>query len=168
MVDYDMKSWKQVSYRNWFLYKRTNNRFGVDISWIRFWTNCFDMTASGQIDTWDYQWIFSQLHLKKKSIFPAENLIKNLGFGLNATHTTYADSPLGKLEVGELFFPLQHPSAIVYDQYYEEEYIKKYWFNNRRESVFSFVKTKLLYIPFIMRLKVVVKRQQKTSNNKLL
>ena len=126
------------------------------------------MTASGQIDTWDYQWIFLQLDLKKKSVFPSENLIKNLGFGPHATHTTYADNPLGKLEVGELSFPLHHPSAIGYDENYEEEYIKKTWFNNRRETISSFIKTKLLYIPFIWRLNVIVKGQQKTSNNKLL
>lgn len=159
LVDYDMKSWKKVSSRNWFIYKRTTNRFGVDISWIRFWKNCFDMTASGQIDTWDYQWIFSQFHLKKKSVFPSKNLIKNLGFGPHATHTTYADNPLGKLEVGELSFPLQHPLVIVHNENYEEVFIKKIWFNNRRESIFSFIKTKLLYIPFIGRLNVIVKGQ---------
>jgi hypothetical protein len=159
-VDYDMNHWKKVSSRNWFLYKRTKNRFGLDISWIRFWKNCFDMTASGQIDTWDYQWIFSHLLLKKKSIFPADNLIINLGFGPHATHTTYADTPLGKLELGELSFPLQHPALIVYDENYEEEYIKKIWFNNKRESIPSVIKTRLLYIPIVWRFNKVVKGQK--------
>lgn len=42
-----------------------------------------------RIDTWDYQWIYTCWRHKGLSITPNRNLITNIGFGDNATHTTH-------------------------------------------------------------------------------
>jgi len=40
-----------------------------------------------KLDTWDYQWSLVKAMAKGKSIVPTKNLIKNIGFGTDATHT---------------------------------------------------------------------------------
>lgn len=40
-----------------------------------------------KIDTWDYQWTFSRLINNQLSIIPVRNLINNIGFNEDATHT---------------------------------------------------------------------------------
>ena len=124
----------------------------IDINWLNYWKEYFDLTSSGKIDTWDYQWIFAQLSHRKISIFPAHNLIKNIGFTEKATHTVYPDSPIAALSLRSLPFPLQHPQNKKMDKAYEENYIKKNWVGLHKDSVFKIVKTRLLYIPVIARL----------------
>jgi hypothetical protein len=48
-------------------------------------------------------------------ITPNVNLVSNIGFGLDATHTT-GDSPLKSLSTFEMVFPLKHPPYMVRDR----------------------------------------------------
>lgn len=52
--------------------------------WIRF----FEDVASGKINTWDVQVTFLALSTRRLSVFPKQNLISNIGFREDATHTT--------------------------------------------------------------------------------
>lgn len=45
------------------------------------------LAISGKIDTWDYQWAYVRLFLNGLSINPRVNLVNNIGFNKNATHT---------------------------------------------------------------------------------
>ena len=49
-----------------------------------------------KIDTWDYQWTFTLWSQNQFTILPNVNLISNIGFGVDATHTT-SDSEFSKL-----------------------------------------------------------------------
>jgi hypothetical protein len=149
LIDYNMDNWKKIKFKSSFLYTKLHTKGSLDIKWVNFWKNCFDLTSTGKIDTWDYQWIFSQLYTKKISIFPSKNLIKNIGFSDNATHTIDPDHPIASLELQTLQFPLMHPYSVIIDLYYEEEYVKKIWFSHKKESLVRIVKTKLLYIPIV-------------------
>jgi hypothetical protein len=51
------------------------------------WHTIFHQTYNKTIDTWDYQWVFHVFRNKGKIIVPNQNLILNIGFGLDATHT---------------------------------------------------------------------------------
>jgi hypothetical protein len=44
------------------------------------------------IDIWDYQWTYTILKNNGLCINPSKNLISNIGFGSDATHTADADS----------------------------------------------------------------------------
>lgn len=89
-----------------------------------YWKNIFDLVHAGKIDTWDYQWVFACWQQGGLDILPAHNLIENLGFGPDATHTVMA-APDYLLEAipRDLEFPLQHPAAVlrsaVVDQLFE-------------------------------------------------
>jgi hypothetical protein len=64
---------------------------------------------AGEIDTWDYQWIFSSWVRSGMAIHPSVNLVSNIGFGPDATHTV-GDSYLSRRETSEMRFPLVHPT----------------------------------------------------------
>jgi hypothetical protein len=73
------------------------------------WEELFNHVKGGRIDTWDYQLGFLNFFNNSLSVIPNVNLISNIGFGENSTHTTDANSlnanlPLGKL--GDITHPL--------------------------------------------------------------
>jgi len=79
----------------------------------RFWTRIFDQMHNGTgPDTWDYQWMYTNLMTNSLSVVPRVNLIDNIGFGPGATHTVdTAAAPAVKAQT--LTSPLVHPPAMV-------------------------------------------------------
>lgn len=47
----------------------------------------FDAVHAGEIDTWDYQWAYAKAIRNGVSLIPERNLVQNLGFRADATHT---------------------------------------------------------------------------------
>lgn len=72
----------------------------------------FDKTFRGEIDTWDYQWAFARLLHEGISLTPAVNLISNLGFGDDATHTVNAADRRARTKTVAMPFPLVHPADL--------------------------------------------------------
>jgi hypothetical protein len=79
---------------------------------VRYWTEVFNQVYKGKIDTWDYQWLFTCWSQNGLTILPEVNLISNIGFGADATHTTEV-SPFSNLPVKAVNFPLVHPQFIM-------------------------------------------------------
>jgi len=84
----------------------------------------FNKTYHGEIDTWDYQWIFSCIINSAFSIVPKVNLITNLGFEKNATHTSNYKRDKKTILNFELDFPLVHNDKIVQRKGYMKKTIK--------------------------------------------
>lgn len=88
----------------------------------RYWEVMFEKVYRGKIDTWDYQWLFANWLQKRRSIIPNSNLISNIGFGREATHTKI-ESKISGLPIQEIAFPLKHPNSIevnvIADQFTE-------------------------------------------------
>jgi hypothetical protein len=78
----------------------------------RYWRNIFDIMKVDPFDTWDYQLTFSLWFDNAISILPNTNLIKNIGFGENATHTVNKQDLRKHLEYKSIF-PITHPNKIV-------------------------------------------------------
>jgi hypothetical protein len=81
-----------------------------------YWAAAFDRVSRGEIDTWDYQWAYATFKHGGVSCMPAVNLISNIGFGADATHTRNPEAKLANLPSTALPFPLTHPSEVVVDQ----------------------------------------------------
>jgi len=81
-----------------------------------FWLNIFEGSFHGKIDTWDYQWVFTVLSNNGLNIIPNQNLISNIGFGPEATHTKELDSKLSKIENSQINLPLTHPTFLIQDR----------------------------------------------------
>lgn len=62
--------------------------------------------------TWDHQWQYTVMSQHGLSIYPATNLVTNLGFRADATQTTLAGS-MAAVPTRPLTFPLTHPSHVA-------------------------------------------------------
>jgi hypothetical protein len=106
---YDVKvsSWPQAYRQGWLETVLDNRRE------IRQWEGVFDALYRGQIDTWDYQWVFACWRQGGLSIQPNENLVSNIGVGVDATHFKEGHSTIG-IPTRELEECI-HPAAVVRD-----------------------------------------------------
>jgi hypothetical protein len=82
----------------------------------RFWRRSWDGSASGEIDTWDYQWVFACIANEGLAINPNVNLVSNIGFAADSTHTQSDPGELSALPTGEMERPLRHPGAVERDE----------------------------------------------------
>ena len=80
---------------------------------VASWTRIFNLMYENKgPDTWDYQWLYTNLRNNSLIIVPSVNLISNLGFGEGATHTTVEDARF-MLRAAQMEFPLRHPSSFI-------------------------------------------------------
>ncbi len=79
----------------------------------RYWRKIFDRVYQDKIDTWDYQWIASVWYAGGLTAVPNVNLVSNIGFGKEATHTRRI-SPLANLAT-EPIGEITHPSVVKQD-----------------------------------------------------
>jgi hypothetical protein len=105
--DVALSSWPKLRETSWLL-----DILG-DAGAAAYWRDVFDKTHAGEIDTWDYQWFFSWWAQNGLAIIPAVNLISNIGFGDDATHTRTAASTMAHRAVAEMSFPLRHPKVMA-------------------------------------------------------
>jgi hypothetical protein len=75
-----------------------------------FYDRCQSIKA-GQLDTWDFQVVYSFRVNTLLSIHPSRNLVSNIGFGEGATHTFDSTSPRANLPTYEPDYPLRHPET---------------------------------------------------------
>ncbi|CAN6134390.1 hypothetical protein MCEKH37_01185 [Methylophilaceae bacterium] len=103
--DVDIKSWPK--------YKANNllDKVHVNKHEIKFWTDIMDSVHGGKIDTWDYQWVLAHWANDMKSIIPQVNLISNIGFGDQATHTKNVNE-FANMESKAMEFPLIHSNSL--------------------------------------------------------
>jgi hypothetical protein len=80
---------------------------------IRHWEGNFEGTYLGQIDTWDYQWVFTCWRQGGLSIHPNQNLVSNIGVGPDATHFKEDHNTVG-IPIRELD-DCVHPDKIIRD-----------------------------------------------------
>lgn len=141
-IDYSLTQWKKVKHPLWFLYKQMRQGlFDTDINWYKYWQHKFDLTITKEnITWWDWQWIFHQIVHKQISVVPAVNLISNIGFDADATHTHAADNPAANIPVAPMVFPLKHPEKIEADFIYEEHYVKWVWCYHKRLPLLFYIK----------------------------
>jgi hypothetical protein len=95
----------------WATWKRAWNKYSYDINEFdnfikerkmnhifkqkrdrEYWLSIFRKMENHEIDTWDYQWTYAIFKNNGFCINPSENLISNIGFGSDATHTTNSSS----------------------------------------------------------------------------
>jgi len=139
-IDYQLNEWKQIRNKTRWVYNHTKQYlFDADINWYRLWRNKFTKVAADPGFTWDWQWMYHQLRNKQFSIVPAVNLISNIGFDADATHTFEAANPAANISLEATPSPLIHPSDIKPDLIYEEQYVKWVWcYHKRLPAMFYF------------------------------
>jgi hypothetical protein len=80
---------------------------------VAYWEDKFDRMHDGSgPNTWDYQWIYTSWSHNWLNLLPAKNLVQNIGFGEDATHTTKPD-PVTAIRADSMAIPLSHPPRIT-------------------------------------------------------
>ena len=77
----------------------------------KIWTDTFDKTFSGELQTWDYQWTFAMWLHNGLAILPNKNLVSNIGFDANALNTTDPNHRLASMETFDIK-DIVHPSVL--------------------------------------------------------
>ena len=86
-----------------------------DCSFARsHWQRILDSHFVGEIDTWDFSWAYSVWENDGVCILPERNLVQNIGFGQQATHTTDAESRFAELKTWPME-RLVHPEVVEID-----------------------------------------------------
>ena len=106
LYDFEVKLWPRLRETSWLL-----DTLGDQES-DDYWRPIFD-SLSERSDVWDYQWIFSCWAQHALAILPNVNLISNIGWGKDSTHTKALDNPSANLATEALRFPLDHPACMV-------------------------------------------------------
>lgn len=111
--DYDISDWKDRSIP-------PSMKMFMDDKAIKYYTKLFDCVYTHSLDTWDYQLQYLILKKGALTVVPSKSLIKNIGFGPDATHTKTMPTELCN-ESYEMSFPMEVPSRIEYN----ENFMKK-------------------------------------------
>ena len=81
------------------------SRAGRSLSGAVYWASTFELLARGKVDTWDGQLVLASMISGQLTATSNSNLIKNIGFGEDATHTAEDRDELQPL--GEARFPMR-------------------------------------------------------------
>ena len=121
-----------------------------------YWTRIFGLIELGKRqDIWDYQWTFTVWDQGGLTIFPNVNLVKNIGFQENATHTFDPESLLANIALGKID-EIIHPSEIVRNKtadnfFYRKVLAVEFRKHHPKKSLY-----KQFVAPFTRRLKKLV------------
>lgn len=99
---------------------------------VASWKKRFQYAYDNKIDTWAYRWTFACWIQSGLTILPNVNLISNIGFGGDGTHTTHTivKSKLENMTIESMTFPLKHPSFTICD-IEDDEFTEKIVFKSQ-------------------------------------
>jgi hypothetical protein len=106
--DVEMEKWPEIRDQGWLSDYLGSRRRAA------YWNEIFELVYRRKINTWDYQWMFACWLQSGLCILPSRNLVSNVGFGANATHTA-SHSRVAALPIDTMKFPLVHPSFVIRD-----------------------------------------------------
>jgi len=106
--DRDIKQWPQFRDEGWLeaLFPNKGEQ--------AYWRHSFEMVYDGSLDTWDCSWTFTALLRGMLQVVPNVNLISNIGFGPEATHT-HVVGIHANMPTQPMTFPLVHPNFVLQD-----------------------------------------------------
>jgi len=106
--DFNMQLWPEIKEGGWLL------DILHDKTAYKYWERIYRNVYNGKINSWAYRWTFSCWLQNGLTILPCINMVKNIGFDKDATHTktTYRASAS---KAYRMDFPLVHPPFIIRD-----------------------------------------------------
>lgn len=122
------RAWQRCDFnlRFWPVYKK--EKVMSHTSYMKYYSELEYLTK--QLDNiyrqrdksiWDYQWRFHMMINNGLCIVPRNNLITNIGWGKFATHTKRKND-VYEVPVEGLSYPLHHPSCVVANADFDQQY----------------------------------------------
>lgn len=118
------RAWEKydVNMSFWPVFKNSiefKNIFSIKLA-TNYFSSIFDSVYKQKIDTWDYQWNACVWFYKGLTITPNKNLVTNIGFGPDATHTKDAKDKYKSSREAQKILPLKHTDKIIRDEKADE------------------------------------------------
>lgn len=157
LYNYDIPYWETKPTQD-KIRKAMNN-----INWYEYYYGMFEGVYKKEIDAWDLQWVYCVLMNGGFSITPSLNLVTNIGFGPDATHTAGLQGHYSKMRSNQLMFPLKHPKKIAIDKRYLRAAFK-YVFEYDKNFIESTKSWARLYLNRI-RKKIIFNSRSPNSKN---
>ena len=109
--DRDLKRWGEMRENQ----TAVQALFGFEKA-TAYWTRILDRLLIENLpDTWDYQWTFTVRERNGVAIVPTRNLITNVGYRGDATHTTSEKGPRSNVQ-SDALGEIMHPSRVEIDE----------------------------------------------------
>ena len=110
--DYEMQTWETMFRTFDSMFDTARER--------AFWLTTFNTarTDPRKGDTWDFAWIYSCWAKNGLAVCPKENLVQNIGFRTDSTHTTEADRRLSIPAAGLQIE--RHPNKVARSRYRDD------------------------------------------------
>ena len=107
--DVDMHIWPEIRDGNWL--KDILNYLPEE----RYRRRIFQRVYKNKINTWDYQWTLTCWQQNGLIVLPRFNLVSNIGFTTEGTHTKSKRNPFANMKTTPMEFPLKHPKFMIRD-----------------------------------------------------
>lgn len=146
-IDYEIAEWEKTDKISFLRKNLSSGIIDLDNPWFEYWKSIFDSISTSQLNSWAFFWIYYQFKNKKLNILPSVNLVRNIGFDEDATHTTLLNHPAANLRVNEISFPIKWNKEIRINKEYEEKALKPVCYMYSRKPNSFYIKNWLLKIP---------------------
>jgi hypothetical protein len=116
-------SWKS----RWSKYYDVNMKNYSEVKSKRYLENCYDGSNAVKqrikdfnsiktgLDTWDFQWVYTRWINNGLTVVPLINLVNNIGFGKDATHTKSNYDKRADMVAHNVDLDIKHPKFIIRD-----------------------------------------------------
>ena len=119
------RAWKEydIDMKTYPLFKKSNHISQIfkNKKLQKYWMNLFEKLHDDKVDTWDGQLVYSIYDNDGVTILPNVNLISNIGFSENATHTKVLDDILSEIPTGKIE-TIIHPKEILVNEVADANY----------------------------------------------
>ena len=110
--DVEMSKWKNTYWRKQIKYLIGEKQYKER-------ARNYEKTFTKQLDAWGYAWSFARLINSGMSVVPSKNLISNIGFNSEATHTKNMRHKTNNLKRFEIELPLTDNPIVIVDGDYD-------------------------------------------------
>ena len=131
--DPTMSQWPRLRESNWL------DELLQDPYATEYWFRIFQINHK-TLENWDYAWVLSTWLHNGLSIIPNVNLISNIGFRPDATHTKDALSRSANRPVGALEWPINHPLQILRDSKFDKQIEVEKFSGERIRNLFTILR----------------------------
>jgi hypothetical protein len=115
---------------------------------VRKWAKFAEISSNDELDAWDYPWSFNCFLNGGRIIVPKVNLVTNVGFGDDATHTVDKNKSIRNHAMN---FPLIHPATFLVDKELDDKFFKEVfgWLSLKEKilsvnHIISFIKKRIM------------------------
>jgi hypothetical protein len=134
--DYGISQWADLRKTD-FPMQITGNEDATTY-WRHNFEDAWQKVQAADYHAWDYQWTLIFWTQNGLSVSPRDNLVSNIGFGEEATHTKSKNNVFGYSPLVAMEFPLTHPANmlpnIAADQFFVSEVAKKVRYVEKRRK----------------------------------